>query len=406
MKRVYLDNAATTPLDKEVIAEMVRVSEQFYGNPSSLHTIGQEARKVVEESRSTLAKIIKAKSNEIIFTASGSESDNLAIKGVALKNRKRGKHLITTPIEHSAVRITMDYLRKRRGFEVTYLPVDKYGLVNPQDLEETLRPDTTLVSVMYANNEIGTIEPITQLGKICREHDVIFHTDAVQAFCKVPIDVQTENIDLLSAAAHKINGPKGVGFLYVRNSGTRPKWGKYIEPIIHGGGHENGLRAGTENAPGIAGFAKAATLLHQKLTSEIERQTTLRDKIIKWIQENIEDSFLNGHPTQRLSNNVNMCIKYIEGESMLLGLDEKGIAVSTGSACSSTSLEPSHVLLAIGVSPELAHGSLRVTLGKFTNEEEVNYFLENLKPVVDRLRAISPQKKVSQQELSVNHCKS
>ncbi len=406
MKRVYLDNAATTPLDKDVLAEMVRVSDQFYGNPSSLHTFGQEARKVVEESRSTLAKILHAKSNEIIFTASGSESDNLAIKGVALKNRKRGKHLISTPIEHSAVRITLNYLQKRRGFDVTLLHVDRFGLVNPKDLEEAIRPDTTLVSVMYANNEIGTIEPISELGKICREHDVIFHTDAVQAFCKVPIDVQAENIDLLSAAAHKINGPKGVGFLYVRNGGSRPKLGKYIEPLIHGGGHEFNLRAGTENTPGIAGFAKAATLLSLKLDSEIKRQTTLRDKIILWIKENIEDSFLNGHPTQRLSNNVNVSLKYVEGESMLLGLDESGIAVSTGSACSSTSLEPSHVLTAIGVSPELAHGSLRVTLGKFTTEEEVNYFLQQLKPVVDRLRAISPHKKGPQQELSVNQCKS
>ncbi len=406
MKRVYLDNAATTPLDKDVLVEMIRVSEQFYGNPSSLHTFGQEARKVVEENRSTLAKIIHANKDEIIFTASGSESDNLAIKGVALKNRKRGKHLITTPIEHSAVRISMDYLQKRRGFEVTYLPVDKYGIVKPQDLEEAIRPDTTLVSVMYANNEIGTIEPIAQLGKICKDHDVIFHTDAVQAFCKVPIDVQLDNIDLLSAAAHKINGPKGVGFLYVRNRGMKPKRGKYIEPIIHGGGHEYGLRAGTENAPGIAGFAKAATLLYQNLESEIKRQTALRNKIINWISEHIEDSFLNGHPTQRLSNNINVCIKYVEGESMLLGLDERGIAISTGSACSSTSLEPSHVLIAIGVPPELAHGSLRVTLGKFTTEEEVEYFLENLKPVVDRLRSISPHKKNSQQEISGNHCQS
>ncbi len=406
MKRVYLDNAATTPLDKEVIAEIVRVSEQFYGNPSSLHTFGQEARKVVEESRFTLAKILNAKPYEIIFTASGSESDNLAIKGVALKNRKRGKHLITTPIEHSAVRITMDYLQRRRGFKVTYLPVDKYGLVNPHDLEEAIQPDTTLVSVMYANNEIGTIEPIAELGKICKENDVIFHTDAVQAFCKVPIDVQAENIDLLSAAAHKINGPKGVGLLYVRNGGSRPQWGKYIEPIIHGGGHESGLRAGTENAPGVAGFAKAAALLHTIIDTEIKRQTAMRDKIIHGILEDIEDSFLNGHPTKRLSNNVNVCIKYVEGESMLLGLDEKGIAVSTGSACSSTSLEPSHVLTAIGVSPELAHGSLRVTLGKFTTEEEVDYFLENLQPVVDRLRALSSQKKRSQEELNVSHCKS
>jgi cysteine desulfurase len=405
MKQVYLDNAATTPIDKEVLAEMGRVYEQFYGNPSSIHTLGQEARKVVEESRRTLAKIIHARSDEIIFTASGSESDNLAIKGVALKNRKRGKHIISTPIEHSAVRITLDYLERRRGFEVTYLPVDRFGLVKPIDLEEAIRYDTTLVSIMYANNEIGTIEPIAELGRICRAHDVFFHSDAVQAFCKVPIDVQTDNIDLLSAAAHKINGPKGVGFLYVRNGGTKPKWGKYIEPLIHGGGHEYGLRAGTENTPGIAGFAKAATLLNEKLESEKDRQTLLRDKIIRWILEHIENSFLNGHPTQRLSNNVNISFKYVEGESMLLGLNEKGIAVSTGSACSSTSLEPSHVLTAIGVTPELAHGSLRVTLGKFSTEAEVDYFLENLKSVIDHLRAISPHKKGQQPEVYVDHCK-
>ena len=402
MKRVYLDNAATTPIDKDVLAEIVRVYESFYGNPSSLHSFGQEARKIVEESRSTLAKILHAKSDEIIFTGSGSEADNLAIKGVALKNRKRGKHLITSSIEHSAIKNTMEYLQKHRGFEVTFLPVDKYGLVKSQNLEEAIRPDTTLVSIMYANNEIGTIQSISELGKICKEHDVIFHTDAVQAFCKVPIDVQIENIDLLSAAAHKIYGPKGIGFLYVKNQGRRPKWGKIIEPLIHGGGHEFGLRSGTENAPNIAGFAKAATLLLQNLESEMKREIALRDKIINWLLDHIEDSFLNGHPTQRLPNNVNVGIKYIEGESILLGLDLEGIAVSTGSACSTKSLEPSHVLLAIGLPPDLAYGSLRVTLGKFTTEEDVDYFLEKIGPVITRLRAISPLKKTVKYEVQPN----
>jgi cysteine desulfurase len=262
--------------------------------------------------------------------------------------------------------------------------------VSPESVEEAIRPETILVSVMYANNEVGTIQPIEEIGKICQEHDVIFHTDAVQAFCKVPIDVQAQNIDLLSAAAHKVYGPKGVGLLYVRDIGIRKNWGLIIDPLIHGGGHEFGLRSGTENTPGIAGFAKAAELLYQNLEDESQRQTALRNKIISWVSENIENSSLNGHPTQRLPNNINVSIEGVEGESLLLALDLDGIAVSTASACSSKSAEPSHVLTALGIPSELARGSLRITLGKYTTEEEVDYLLEKLGPVVARLRGLSP----------------
>src|SRR5271157_907001 len=390
MRRVYLDYAATTPIDPDVLAEIVRVYEQLFGNPSSLHTYGQEARKIVEESRKTLASILNAKPEEIIFTSGGSESDNLAIKGVAFRNRERGKHLITSAIEHAAVLDTMKYLEKSHGFELTVLPVDQYGTVSPESVEEAIRPNTILVSIMYANNEIGTIQPIEGIGKVCQEHDVIFHTDAVQAFCKVPIDVQAQNIDLLSTAAHKVYGPKGVGFLFVRDIGIRKNWGLYIDPLIHGGGHEFGLRSGTENAPGIAGFAKAADLLYQDFDNESQRQTILRDKIIQRVTENIEDVTLNGHPTQRLPNNVNLSIANVEGESLLLALHLEGIAVSTASACSSKSAEPSHVLTALGIPAELARGSLRITLGKYTTEEEVNYLLEKLGPIVARLRGLSP----------------
>ncbi|MFX1437506.1 MAG: cysteine desulfurase family protein, partial [Promethearchaeota archaeon] len=325
-------------------------------------------------------------------TSSGTEADNIAIFGVASKNKERGNHIITTSIEHHAVENPYKELEKR-GFKLTFLPVDKYGLIEINDLENAITNKTLLISIMFANNEIGTIEPIKEIGTIAKKHDIIFHTDAVQAFGKVPIDVNEMNIDLLSASAHKLYGPKGVGLLYIRNKGVREGWGKYIEPIMYGGSHERDMRPSTVNVPGIAGFAKAVELAKEEMEDEAQRQIKLRDKIIKWVTENIEDSYLNGHPTQRLPNNVNLGFRYIEGESIVLDLDMEGIATSTGSACSSKSLDPSHVLLAIGLKPEEAHGSLRISLGRFITKEDVDYFLTKLPNVIERLRKMSPLKK-------------
>ncbi len=391
-KYIYLDYAATTPMDPRVIEVINEHFKETYGNASSLHSLGQRSRLVLENSREIVASLINANKIDIYFTSSGTESDNLAIKGVALKNKERGNHIITSSIEHHAVENPCLELEKQ-GYKITFLPVDKYGTINLDDLENAITKKTILISIMFANNEIGTIEPIKEIGEIAKKNDVIFHTDAVQAFGKVPIDVNRLNIDLLSASSHKLYGPKGVGMLYIRNSGKREGWGKYIVPIMHGGGHEKKMRPSTENIPGIAGFAKAVEIAKAEMAQEAERLTKLRDKIIKWVLNNIEDSYLNGHPTKRLPNNVNLGIKYVEGESILLSLDMEGIGASTGSACSSKSLEASHVLLAIGLKPEDAHGSLRITLGKFTTEEEVNYFLEKLPPIIERLRKMSPLKK-------------
>ena len=391
-KYVYLDNAATTPMDPRVIEEITKHFKETYGNASSLHSLGNQAHHVLEKSREIVATLINAEKDDIFFTSSGTESDNMAIKGVALKNRERGNHIITSVIEHHAVENPCKELEKE-GFEVTYLPVDYYGLVSLDDLKEAITDKTILITIMFANNEIGTIEPIKEIGAIANKNDIILHTDAVQAFGKVPIDVNEMNIDLLSASSHKLYGPKGVGMLYIRNQGKRKGWGKYIEPIMHGGGHEKKMRPSTENVPGIAGFAKAVELARDEMTEEIERQTKLRDKIIKTIIENIEDTFLYGHPTIRLPNNVNIGFKYIEGESILLSLDMEGIGASTGSACSSKSSEPSHVLRGIGIKTEDAHGSLRITVGRFTTEDEVDYLLEKLSPIIKRLRKMSPLKK-------------
>jgi cysteine desulfurase len=347
---------------------------------------------ILEQSRETIASLINAEKEEIFFTSSGTESDNLAIKGVAFKNKKRGNHIITSSIEHHAVQHPCQYLEKQ-GFHVSYLPVDKNGLIDLKELEKVITDKTILISIMFANNEIGTIEPIKEIGEIAKRHDIIFHTDAVQAFGKVPIDVKEMNIDLLSASAHKLYGPKGVGLLYINGKGIRQGWGKYIEPLLHGGGHESGLRSSTENIPGIAGFAKAVELCKKKMKEESERLIKLRDKIIKNITENIDEVYLNGHPTKRLPNNINLGFRFIEGESILLSLDMEGIAASTGSACSSKSLEPSHVLLAIGQKPEDAHGSLRITMGRFTTEDDIDYFLEKIPPIIERLRKMSPLKK-------------
>jgi cysteine desulfurase len=391
-KYIYLDNAATTPMDPRVIEEVTKHFKETYGNSSSLHTIGQKAGQILLKSREIIASLINANRDDIFFTSSGTEADNIAVFGVTSKNKGRGNHIITTSIEHHAVENPYKELGKR-GFDVTFLPVDKYGLINIKDLEQAITKKTILISIMFANNEIGTIEPIEEIGAIAKKHDVIFHTDAVQAFGKIPIDVNKMNIDLLSASAHKIYGPKGVGMLFIRNKGVREGWGKIIEPIMYGGGHERDMRPSTVNVPGIAGFAKAVEIAKEEMDVEAKRQIDLRDKIIKWVTENIEDSYLNGHPTQRLPNNVNLGFKYIEGESIVLDLDIEGIATSTGSACSSKSLDPSHVLLAIGLQPQEAHGSLRVSLGRFTTEEDVDYFLDKLPNVIERLRKMSPLKK-------------
>jgi cysteine desulfurase len=391
-KYVYLDYAATTPMDQRVIEVMNAHFKDTYGNSSSLHSVGQKAAQTLVKSREIVASLINANRNDIYFTSSGTEADNIAVMGVALKNKTRGNHIITSALEHHAVENTCKHLKKS-GFDVTFLPVDNLGLINLRELEDTITKNTVLISIMFANNEIGTIEPIKEIGEIAKKHNVIFHTDAVQAFGKVPIDVNEMNIDLLSASAHKLYGPKGVGMLYIRNKGIRNGWGKYIAPIMYGGGHERDMRPSTVNVPGIAGFAKAVELSKEEMQKEIERESKLRDKIINFVLKNIEDTYLNGHPTQRLPNNVNLGIRFVEGESMVLDLDGQGIATSTGSACSSKSLDPSHVLLAIGLEPQEAHGSLRITVGRFTTEEDIDYFLEKLPPIIERLRKMSPLKK-------------
>ena len=391
-KYVYLDYAATTPMDPRIIDAYKKNIMEFYGNSSSLHSIGQKAAKKLVESRDIVASLINAERNDIFFTSSGTESDNLAIMGVALKNKNNGNHIITSSIEHHAVMKACEYLEKN-GFRITFLPVDKYGLIGTRELEEEITDRTILISIMFANNEIGTIQPIKEIGMIAKEHNILFHTDAVQAFGKIPIDVNELNISLLSASAHKIYGPKGVGMLYLRNKGNRKGGGKYIQPLLYGGGHERDMRPSTMNVPGISAFAKAVELAKEEMPTEINRLTVLRDSIIRNLTEKIDDCFLNGHPTRRLPNNVNVTIKYIEGESMVLDLDFEGIGVSTGSACSSKSLDPSHVLLAIGLKPQDAHGSLRITLGRFTTEKEISYFLEKLTPIVERLRKMSPLKR-------------
>ncbi|MFX1328743.1 MAG: cysteine desulfurase NifS [Promethearchaeota archaeon] len=391
-KYVYLDNAATTPMDPRVIEEINKHFKDTYGNSSSLHSVGQKAGQILLKSRETIASIINADRDDIFFTSSGTEADNIAIFGVASKNKDKGNHIITSSVEHHAIENPFKELEKR-GFKTTFLPVDNYGLIDTNELENSITGKTILISIMFANNEIGTIQPIEEIGTIAKKRDVIFHTDAVQAFGKVPIDVNKLNIDLLSASAHKLYGPKGVGMLYIRNKGVRKGWGKFIQPIMYGGGHERDMRPSTVNVPGIAGFAKATEIAKEEMEEESKRQIKLRDRIIKWVTENIEDSYLNGHPTKRLPNNVNLGFRYIEGESIVLDLDMEGIATSTGSACSSKSLDPSHVLLAIGLKPEEAHGTLRVSLGRFNTEEDINYFLKKLPSIIERLRKMSPLKK-------------
>ncbi|RLJ06936.1 MAG: cysteine desulfurase NifS [Candidatus Aenigmatarchaeota archaeon] len=378
MKIIYLDNAATTPVAPEVMEAMKPFFSERFGNASSLHFLGKQAKEALEKSRGKIMKKVNAKEHKLVFTSGGTESNNLALKGTAFANKDKGKHIITTKIEHDCVLNACKWLEKQ-GFEVTYLSVDREGFVDLNELEESIRKDTILVSIIHGNNEIGTIQDLKEIGKICQEHEVYFHTDACQSFTKVPIDLKKEHIDLLTINSHKIYGPKGVGGLFIRN-------GIKIDPLSHGGGHEFGLRSGTENVSGIVGFAKATEVIKDK---DIKHMTKLRNMLIKGVLE-IEDAWLNGPREKRLCNNTNFSFRYIEGEALMLYLDVKGIAASTGSACSSKSLEPSHVLTAIGLKPEDAHGSLRLTLGKDSTEDEIKYTIEVLKQSVDSLRKISP----------------
>jgi len=382
MKQIYLDYAATTPTRPEVVEAMLPCFTEVFGNPSSIYSCAQEARGAMEEARAKIADLIGARSEEIVFTSGGTEADNFALKGVAYANESKGNHIITSSIEHHAVMETCKFL-KRRGFSITCLPVDEYGLVAPDDVKRAITDKTILISVMHANNEIGTIEPIVEIRKIAKEAGIYFHTDAVQTVGRIPVDVDKLGVDLLSMSAHKFYGPKGVGALYIRK-GTK------LIPFMHGGEQERGRRASTQNVPGIVGFGRAAELAQQEIAEEAERLTQLRDKLIRGLLERIDHTRLNGHPLSRLPNNVNVSVEYVEGESMVLNLDLDGIVASTGSACSSASLEPSHVLLAIGLPPEQAHGSLRFSLGKWTNEEEIGRVLEVLPRVVAKLRAMSP----------------
>jgi cysteine desulfurase len=382
MKQIYLDYAATTPIHPAVVRTMTPYFNQAFGNPSAIYSYGQEAKNGIELARSKVAGLIHARDEEIVFTGGGTEADNFALKGVAFANKNKGNHIITTAIEHHAVLESCKFLEKI-GFKITYLPVDKYGLVDPDNVKKAITGKTILISVMHANNEVGTIQPIVEISKIAGEAGVYLHTDAVQSAGHIPTDVNQLGVDLLSMSAHKLYGPKGVGALYIRK-GTK------LVSFIHGGGQENGRRAGTENVPGIVGFGKAAELAGQEIKEEEARLTALRDKLSAGILKQIDHTHLNGHPVKRLPNNVNASVEFVEGESMCLNLDMAGICASTGSACSSESLEPSHVLLAMGVEPVNAHGSLRFTLGKWTTDEEIDKVLEVLPRVVSKLRAMSP----------------
>jgi len=382
MRRIYLDYAATTPTHPEVVKAMLPYFTDVFGNPSSIYSYGQETKGATEEARVKVANLIGARPGELVFTSGGTEADNFAIMGVAYANENKGNHIITTLIEHAAVINTCKFL-ERRGFRVTYLPVDGYGLVAPDDVRKAITDKTILISVMHANNEIGTIEPVAEIGKIAKEVGIYFHTAAVQTTGNIPVDVNELGVDLLSTSAHRLYGPKGVGALYIRK-GTK------LLPLMHGGEQERWRRASTENVPGIVGFGRAAELAQQEMSQEVERLTYLRDQLIKGLLERIDHTRLNGHPLKRLPNNVNISVDFVEGESMLLNLDLEGICASTGSACASSSLSPSHVLLAMGLPPEQAHGSLRFTLGKWTTEEEIGQVLEVLPRIVAKLRAMSP----------------
>lgn len=382
MRKVYLDNAATTALSPRVLEAMLPYFTQYYGNPSSVHAFGREAKQGLDKARDQVAKALHCDPSEVIFTGCGTESDNTVLLGVAQRYGNKGKHIITTNVEHHAILHTCEYLEKQ-GYEVTYLPVDQDGLVTAEQVAAAIRPDTILVSIMFANNEVGTIMPIQEIGAVCKEKGVLFHTDAVQAVGHIPVDVQAMHIDMLSLSAHKFHGPKGVGALYCRKGIRLPSY-------IMGGAQEKGRRAGTENVAGIVGLGAAIQLATEQLKENRAKMTALRDRLMAGIQERIPEVKLNGHPTKRLPNNVNFSFKYIEGESILLMLDMNGIAASSGSACTSGSLDPSHVLLALGLPHEIAHGSVRLTLGDETTAEDIDYTIDVLEKTVTRLRAMSP----------------
>lgn len=382
MGLIYLDNAATTRTAPEVVEAMLPFFTEYYGNASTVYRLGDKSKEAVTNAREIIADALGAKPEEIYFTAGGSEADNWALKAAAEAYGDKGKHIITSKIEHHAVLHTCQWLQKQ-GFEVTYLDVDENGLVSPEALEQAIRPDTILVSIMFANNEIGTIEPVAELGAVAKKHGVLFHTDAVQAFGQVPIDVDAMNIDMLSSSGHKLNGPKGIGFLYIRK-------GVKIRSFVHGGAQERKRRAGTENVPGIVGFGKAVELAVASMEERCGRERALRDYMISRIEKEIPYARINGDREKRLPNNVNVCFRFVEGESMLIMLDNKGICASSGSACTSGSLDPSHVLLAIGLPHEIAHGSLRLTLGDDTTKEQIDTTVDAIREIVQHLRDMSP----------------
>ncbi len=379
---IYLDNAATTKTAQEAVDAMLPYFTEYYGNPSTIYALGAQSKKAVTEARELIAKSLGAETEEIYFTAGGSEADNWALKATAEAYSSKGKHIITSRIEHHAILHTCEYLEKN-GFEITYLDVDRDGMISLEELKAAIRPDTILISIMFANNEIGTIEPVAEIGAIAREHGVAFHTDAVQAYGQMPINVNEMNIDMLSASGHKLNGPKGIGFLYIRK-------GLKLRSFVHGGAQERSRRAGTENVPGIVGLGAAVSRAMRIMEEKTKKEIELRDYLIKRIEEEIPYGWLNGHRTKRLPNNVNFSFLYIEGESMLIMLDMKGICASSGSACTSGSLDPSHVLLGIGLKHEEAHGSLRMTLSEENTKEEMDFVVDNLKQIVARLRDMSP----------------
>lgn len=382
MNMIYLDHSATSPVDPDVFKAMEPYFVNSFGNPSTLYSLGREAKIAMESSRKKVASLIGANPEEVIFTSGGTESDNIAIKGIAYKLKDKGNHIITSKIEHPAVEETCKYLEKN-GFQVTYLPVGEEGIVSISDLENAITDKTILITIMHANNEIGTIQPIKEIGEIAHKNKIYFHSDAVQSVGKIPVNVNVLKVDLLSISSHKIYGPKGIGALYIKK-------GVRLEPILHGGGHENGIRPGTENIAGIVGLGKACEIAEASLEQNIQHLTVIRDEIIKRVLSEIEQSHLNGHPTKRLPNNINFRFTGIEGESLVLHLDFKGIASSTGSACSSKKLEPSHVLMALGLKEVDAHGSLRLTLGRENKPEEIDYIVESIKTSVNTLRNLSP----------------
>ena len=381
-KLIYLDNAATTKTSEEVVAAMLPYFTEYYGNPSSVYEFASESKKAVSNARRTIAETLGAQENEIYFTAGGSEADNWALKATAEAYQSKGKHIITTKIEHHAILHTAEYLEKR-GFEITYIGVDENGVVKVDELEKAIRPDTILISVMFANNEIGTIQPIKEIGEIAKKHGVLFHTDAVQAYGQLPINVDELHIDMLSSSGHKLNGPKGIGFLYIRK-------GVKIRSFVHGGAQERKRRAGTENVPGIVGYGKAAEIAAKTMKEHTAKEIELRDHLIDRVLAEVPYTRLNGHRTNRLPNNANFSFQFVEGESLLILLDNNGICASSGSACTSGSLDPSHVLLAIGLPHEIAHGSLRLTLSAETTMEDIDFVVDCIKQIIERLRSMSP----------------